>query len=278
MTIGLVTDSTCDLPETLVRQHGIVVLPLYINLGTESYLDGVEISREQFYRALPHYSTPPKTAAPSPKVFLKTYERLVTEGATAILSIHISVELSRTVESARLAAQHFQEAPVTVLDAQQLTIGTGFAVLKAAEAAAAGHTVDEILPLLEDQIARTYVFASASTFEFLRRSGRVSLVQFTFGTLLRFKPLLTMHRGEAKADAVLTRKRSLRHLMELVSDLAPLERLAIVHINAQKEADALAQQVQHLHPEGAIPYTVPVTPVIGAHVGPGTVGIACVAQ
>jgi DegV family protein with EDD domain len=116
MNIRIVTDSTCDLPEEIINQYAITVIPLAINVGEKSFLDGEDLARSEFYAQLPYFSPHPKSAAPGPDVFTQVFERLAGEGAQAILSIHISETLSATVNSARLAANQFMSIPVTVLD------------------------------------------------------------------------------------------------------------------------------------------------------------------
>jgi DegV family protein with EDD domain len=275
MTIKIVTDSTCDLPEGVVTEYGITVAPLYINFGDQSYLDGVELSRQEFYERLPDYESPPTTAAPGPEVFRQTYERLADEGATGVLSIHISISLSAVVDVARLGAKETDAVPVTVFDSRQLSLGTGFLVLAAAKAAAEGRPMDEIIALLEEQISRSHVFAALDTLEFLRRSGRMSRVMAGLGSVLRIKPLLKMYDGNPTAERVRTRERATQRLITLLSDLVPLEQVALVHTHAPDRAEELRQQVQHLLPEGET-LSVEVTSVIGAHIGPGAVGFACV--
>jgi DegV family protein with EDD domain len=276
MTIKIVTDSTCDLPQAIVAEYGITVLPLYINFGDQSYGDGVELSRQEFYERLPDCDPPPTTAAPGPEMFRQTYERLADEGATEVLSIHISISLSAVVDVARAAAKETDAVPVTVLDSRQLSLGTGFLVLAAAKAAAEGRSIDEIIPLLEEQASRTHVFAALDTLEFLRRSGRMSRVMAGLGSVLQIKPLLKMYDGNPTAERVRTRKRATGRLISLLSDLVPLEQVALVHTHAPDRAEELRQRVQHLLPEGKIP-SVDITPVIGAHIGPGAAGFACVA-
>lgn len=275
MTIKIVTDSTCDLPEAMVAEYGLTIVPLYINFGDQSYLDGVELSRQEFYERLPGCETPPTTAAPGPEVLRQTYERLADEGATEVLSIHISISLSATVDVARLAAKETDAAPVIVLDSRQLSLGTGFLVLTAAKAAAEGRSMDEITPMLEEQALRTHVFAALDTLEFLRRSGRMSRVMAGLGSVLQIKPLLKMYNGNPTAERVRTRKRATERLISLLSDLVPLEQVALVHTHAPDRAKDLQQQVQHLLPEGKV-LSVDITPVIGAHIGPGAAGFACV--
>jgi DegV family protein with EDD domain len=275
MTIRIVTDSTCDLSEAVVTEHGITVVPLYINFGDQSYLDGVELSRQEFYERLPDCDLPPTTAAPGPEVFRQAYERLADEGATEVLSIHVSISLSAIVDVARLAAQETDAAPVTVLDSRQLSLGTGFLVQTAALAAAEGFPMDEIIPLLEEQISRSHVFAALDTLEFLRRSGRMHWAMATLGTVLQIKPLLRMYDGNPTAERVRTRRRAIERLISLLSDLVPLEQVALVHTHIPDRAEELRQQVQHLLPEGEV-LSMDITPVIGAHIGPGAMGFACV--
>jgi DegV family protein with EDD domain len=276
MSIRMVTDSTCDLPESVVAYHGIIVMPLFINIGDQSYLDGVELSRQEFYRGLPDWESLPTTAAPGPEVFRQAYERLADEGATEVLSIHISISLSAVLNSARLGAKETDAVPVTVFDSRQLSLGTGFLVQAAAKAAAEGYSMDEIIALLEEQISRTHVFAALDTLEFLRRSGRMNRAMAGLGTVLQIKPILKMYDGNPTAERVRTRKRAIERLISLLNDLVPLERVALVHTHAPDRAEDLRQRVQHLLPEGEIP-SVDITPVIGAHIGPGALGFACVA-
>jgi DegV family protein with EDD domain len=274
MTIRIVTDSTCDLPEEIVAEHGIRVVPLYINFGAESYLDGVDISREEFYAWLPDCDPAPTTAMPGPQMFLQTYEELAAEGATEILSLHISVSLSATLNTANLAAQE-ASVPVTVLDSGTLSIGMGFLVWAAAKAAEEGRSMGEIVALLEEQGSRTHVFAALDTLEFLRRSGRMHRVLAALGSWLQMKPLLKMHQGNPTAEKVRTAQTATRRLIALLEEQAPLEKVALVHTHCLDKAEALLRESSHLLPAGEV-LSVDITPVFGTHLGPRTVGFACV--
>lgn len=278
MTIKIVTDSTNDLPRELIEQHGISVIPMYINIGDLGFRDGVDITRQEFYDRLPASDPFPTTAVPSIEQFTSVYSQLMQEGATAILSIHISSSLSAVMEVALKAAEQFKEIPVTVYDSDQLSLGTGFQVLKAAQAADQGMSINEILELLKAQSSRTHVFAALDTLEFLKRSGRMNAVMVGLGSLLQIKPILTMHAGMPGAERVRTKDRAIKRLLEMVAELGALEKLALVHTNARKEADALWQQTKYLIPELESPLSVNVTPVLGAHLGPGAVGFTCVSQ
>ena len=275
MPVRIVTDSTCDLPASMIAEYGITVIPLYINLGATGFLDGVELSRQEFYERLPDYDPPPTTAAPGTEMFRRAFDQLAAEGATEILSMHISPSLSATLSVAQMAAQETQTVPVTAFDSGQLSLGLGFIVLTAAEAAAEGRTLKEITDMLPETISRTHVVAALETLEYLRRSGRMNRAVASLGNLLQVKPLLKMHDGNPTAERVRTNRGATKRLIQILSELAPLERAALVHANAPDRAEALRQQAKHLLPEGAVP-SVEITPVLGANLGPGAVGFACV--
>ena len=277
MPIKIVTDSTCDLPKDVVKELDITVVPLYINIGQESYLDEVDMSRQEFYERLPHFDHHPQTASPGPEMFRDTYERLAEEGADEVLSIHISVSLSGTVNTAKLGAEATEGVPVTVFDSGQLSMGTGFLVEAAAKMAAAGHSLLDILHALKERGKRTHLFAGLDTLEFLQRSGRMNWAVSKIGNLLKIKPLLTMHDGEPGVQRVRTDRRATERLLDMLRGLAPLEELALVHTNAPEKLRELRDRARHLFPEGIEPIEVDVTPVIGTHIGPGAAGFACVA-
>lgn len=277
MSIHIVTDSTCDLPAELVRANNITVIPMYINVGAEAFRDGVDITRRQFYQQLPSFKHHPTTAAPSPGLFRQTYEQLAAEGATEILSIHISVKLSAVVDMAAQAAQATSLIPVTVLDSRQLSMGMGFQVLAAAQAAAAGRSMTEIISMLEGQIARTHTFAALDTLEFLRRSGRMNFALAFLGSLLHIKPFLKMYNGNPTAERVRTRGKAMDRLIALLQDAAPLEKVALLHSSAADRAEEIKQRVQHLLPPGD-PIFEEINPVLGAHLGPGVVGFSVISK
>ena len=277
MNIRIVTDSTCDLPASVIKRYKIKVAPLYINIGNESYRDGVDISRSEFYTRLPAYAHHPTTGTPGQALLQQIYHEAAAEGAEEVLSIHISESLSGTVNVARTAALDFAEIPVTVLDARQLSLGVGFVVERAAQMAAAGSKMDEILAALQDQIERTHVFAALDTLEFLRRSGRMNRIVTGIGSLLQLKPILTMYDGKPGSEQRRTRARALARVRDLLRTLGPFEKAALVHTHAGEEAEQLRQSVEELLPDGEM-YSEDITPVIGAHIGPGAVGFAVVRE
>ena len=276
MTVRIVTDSTCDLPAETIARYGIHVVPLYINVGKEGYLDGVDMTRAEFYHRLPTFPHHPSTAVPSTERFRAAYNTLADEGASEVLSIHISIALSAVVDVARLAARETTSVPVTVIDSHQLSLGSGFLVETAAKMAAAGSSAAEIEVALNAQIQRSHVFAALDTLEYLKRSGRMNKYLAGFATLLQLKPILTMHNGKPGTERVRTRDRAMRRLVEMLAAVGPLERIAIVHAHALPERIAeLRALAAHLLPQGDI-LTEEITPVIGAHIGPGALGFAVV--
>jgi DegV family protein with EDD domain len=275
MSIRIVTDSTCDLPAELIQKHNITVVPMYINVGSQEYRDGIDMTRQEFYEKLPEFKPAPMTAAPGPEVFRGVYESLAAEGATEILSIHISEKLSATVNVARRAAEETTRVPVTVFDARQLSMGTGFLAVTAAKAAAEGRTVSEILSLLEEQIARTYVFAALDTLEYLRRSGRMNGAVSALGKFLQVKPFLRMYNGNPVVEKVRTRKGAVQRLIDTLTELSPFEQVAVLYSGAADRAQAILQEVRRFLPDGKV-IMEEITPTLGAHLGPGVLGFACI--
>jgi DegV family protein with EDD domain len=275
MSVRIVTDSACDLPAETIAQYGICVVPLYINVGQQGFLDGIDMTRAEFYEKLPTFPVHPTTAVPSPQKFRAMYDAFADEGATQVLSIHISAALSAIVNIARVAAQETTSSQVTVFDSQQLSLGTGFLVETAAKLAADGRSVAEILIALNAQIQRSRVFAALDTLEYLKRSGRMNRFLANFGELLQLKPILTMHAGKPGAERVRTRERATQRLLEMLRTVGPLERVAIVHAHAPDRVAELRERAASLLPDGDI-LVADITPVIGAHLGPGAYGFAVV--
>ena len=278
MTIKIVTDSTSDLPQTVADQHDITTIPLYINFGDQSYLDGVDLTREEFYKMLPDHPTPPTTSVPSVELFQNAYRKLIAEGADQILSIHIASSLSATADVARSALETLTDVPVRVFDAGQITSGTGLLSIVAARAAASGKTMEEIVSMLKEKATRSYSFAALDTLEYLRRSGRASRFQSTVGSLLSIKPLLSMHDGKMDVDRVRTEKGAIEWLMDNLTNLHPFEELALVHTNAPDKVEAFRQRAYPFLPSGKELIIAEVTPIIGTHVGPGAVGFSCISK
>lgn len=272
MPIALVSDSTSDIPTELIQKHHIHIVPNILVINGHSFKDGEGISRDEFYRRLPEMQTQPSTATASSGTYQELYGSLLSLGAEAIFSIHTSPLLSGIFNAASAAAQLFGER-VQVIDSGSISLGLGFQVLAAAEAAAAGANMHTIKNLLADMRARIRVIAMLDTLEYIHRSGRVSWARARLGSLLRIKPFLEVREGKIlRLGEVRTRRNGIRRLKDLLQAASPFEHLGILHSNAEAEATALAEELQPHIPSPIL--TVNVTTVIGTHVGPKGLGFA----
>jgi DegV family protein with EDD domain len=276
MKVAIVTDSTADLPSNLVEQYSIQVVPAILIIEGKSFEDGYGISRQEFYELLPGMKSPPTTAIPPISAFQKVYQRLVDQGFEAILSFHVAGQLSGMVDAARIAAASVSDC-IRVIDSEQITLGLGFQVLVAAEAAAQNLTVDHIYKQAESVRHRVRLIAMLDTLEFVRRSGRVSWAQARIGSLLRIKPFLEVKDSKVLSlGQVRTRSKGIAHLMKQLKALGELERLAILHTNAEDDA---RQFLADLNPQlSTPPLIVNVTTIIGTHVGPAGLGFVAVVK
>ncbi|MBI2333912.1 MAG: DegV family protein [Chloroflexi bacterium] len=276
MKLGIVTDSTADLPSYLIEQHEIQVVPTILVLEGKEYADGIGISREEFYNRLPSLQTPPTTAAPSIGDFLSPYQYLLTSGCDHVLSIHAASQLTTIVNVARQAAGEFP-GKVTVLDSGSLSMGLGFQALAAAEANNIG--VNAALEAVESARKRLQVKAALDTMEYLKRSGRVPGVVANLGGLLSIKPMIELRDGEVKAiGAVRTTRQADEKILSFALSVGEMERLAILHTNAEDRARNLLNELMN-QARQSVPRDilfVNVTAVIGTHLGPNGLGFAAV--
>jgi DegV family protein with EDD domain len=274
--VAVVTDSTANLPALVVEKYGITVVPINLHWGNETYKDGVDISVEEVYRRLRRNKQIPKTAAPSVGDFLQTYLGL-REEVDGIVSIHLPENLSGTVKSARVAAELAREhVPIQVIETGTATMGVGFVVLAAARAAERGESLSKVMEVAEEINPRTSVIAMIDTLEYLYRSGRISRAQGLLGVALRIKPILTIHNREVDILAkTRTSSRGIRIMldeMEARVDGKPVH-VAVLHADALEEARHLRSLVEERFDCLEI-FTCSMTPVMGAHTGPGLLGLA----
>ncbi len=276
MKIGIATDSTSDLPQYLIEQHAIEVVPTILILDGKEYADGKGISREEFYARLPDFKTSPTTAAPSIGEFSERYEKLLSNGCDHIISIHTAGALTSILSAARQAADGFPNH-ITTIDSLSLSMGVGFQVLAAAELAEDG--LEAALAAIESTRKRLRVFAALDTMEYLRRSGRVPAAVTMLGSVLSIKPLIEVADSQVKAiGAVRTTSQANEHMMSFLKSSGKLERLAILHTGAEERARDFLRQVMN-----EISQSVPreimmlnVTTVIGTHAGPNGLGFAAI--
>jgi len=275
MTVRVVTDSTCDIPATIVAELGISIVPLTVRFGDEEFLDGIDVTSEQFFKRLQRDAATPSTAAPAPGQFREVYDRLVTEGATEIVSIHISSKLSATFEAANVAAEGLS-IPVHFVDSGLFSLGLGMGVIEAAKAAHANRTAEQVKLVAEDTFRRSHVFVTLETLEYLRRGGRLSRGQEIVGTLLKVKPILAAQDGEVVAiSRIRTKQKAVEDILSRLADMRPWAYAYAVHATTPDELAYIGDRYRGLSPETVV-VTGRMTPVIGVHAGPGGLGIGCV--
>lgn len=276
MKLGIVTDSTCDLPNGLIERHALEVVPSILILDGKEYADGVGLSREDFYTRLASLHPYPTTASPSIGDFVSRYDSLLSRGCDHILSLHAAGTLTAIVNIARQAAVDFPNR-ITIVDSGSLSLGLGFQVIAAAESADMG--LQAALDAIESTRQRLSVFAALDTMENLKRSGRVPGVVAQLGGLLSIKPVVEIKDGHVKPiGATRTTKQSDERMLNLLLEVGEMERLAILHTNAPARAkgllDAVMERQRQFVPRDVS--FVNVTAVIGTHLGANGLGFAAV--
>jgi DegV family protein with EDD domain len=268
-----VTDSAADIPEDLAARNGIVVVPLTVRFGDESYISGVELSSEAFWEKLKTSSEAPATAAPSAGDFQQAFEKLLADGATGIVSIHLSSKLSATYQSAVVAAQEIGNDKVEVVDSLAATAGTGLLALHAAERANTGASAPAIAAEINGMRAQVRLYGAIDTLEFLRRGGRIGGAQALLGTMLKVKPVISLDDGIVEpVTRVRTRTKALEHIADLVAaDKDRIQRLVVVSGDAPDTDRFLAMLEPHVTISSEDVWEF--GPIIGAHAGPGVMGV-----
>lgn len=280
MSVAIVTDSTAYLPDSVIGAHSIQVVPLHVIVGGTEFSEGVDITTEEVAAALRSFK-PVSTSRPSPQSFLDAYERAAAGGADGIVSVHISADMSSTVESAHLAAQQ-SPVPVRVVDSRSLGMAMGFAVLSAAELAEQGASLEEVAAQARSRVEASTVVFYVDTLEHLRRGGRIGSASAFLGSALAIKPILGLVDGHIRPlEKVRTSSRALARLEELA--LSAVEKsgtavdIAVHHLDSKSRADDLAARLtarlEALPAEGDV-RVVELGAVVGAHVGPGTIAVA----
>ncbi|MCW2755588.1 MAG: DegV family protein [Marmoricola sp.] len=283
MTVALVTDSTASLTPEVAAARSITVVPLQVVIGAESYDEGVEggVTPELLAEALRAW-TPVSTSRPNPDQMLEVYERLADEGASEIVSIHLSADLSGTFESAQLAARR-APVPVQAVDSRQVGMGAGFAVLAAADARDTGADGTQVAAAARERAAATTSLFYVDTLEYLRRGGRMGAAAALLGSALAVKPILKVDGGRiGPFERVRTSGKALGRLEELAVEAAGSHdvEVAVAHLASLDRAATLAERLGARLAGGLGPRSVVVGEigaVLGAHVGPGMVAV-CVAR
>jgi len=275
MTVKIVTDSTSDIPSPVAQELGITVIPLYVHFGTDVYRDGIDLSASEFYQKLVTSKSLPTTSTISPGEFAQICDDL-SEQTDEILAIMISSKLSATCEVALQGRElrKRKDCRVEVIDSQLLLMALGLVVINAAKEARAGAGLDQIVGMVKETLPRTHVRMAFDTLEYVRKGGRIGRAEAFLGTLLSFKPILTVKDGEAIPVArERTRGRAIEHLRRFATGFTNIKEMAVAHTTTPEEAAALAQSLDIIYPVGRI-YAATVGSVMGTHLGPGAVGVA----
>ncbi len=271
--IRVVTDSTCDLPDDLLEEFGITMVPLTVIFGDQEYLDGRDLSSADFYRKMAESPELPTTAAPGEGPFIEIFRRLASEGASGVLCVNISHALSATGQVAVKAAESVKdEIEVRCVDSRSLTGGLGSIAINAAKAAAAGADLAEVVSLATDLTERTRLYGALNTLDNLKRSGRVSGAKAMFGNVLAIKPIVDVSTGVVlEAAKPRTRRRAFEWIRNRLLKDSPISDLYLGHGQAQDFDLLLGILGDSLDISNA--RIGDIGPVIGTHAGQGIVGV-----
>lgn len=274
MTVRIVTDSSCDLPDDLVAQLSIDVVPLTIRFGTEELVDRQDLSPAEFWSRCATSAVLPETAAPSPGAFEEVFRAAAAGGAEGILCVNLSRKLSATAEAAEAAARAVAGVvAVKVVDSKTVTLGLGTIAVAAARRAAEGATLDEVAALADDMARRSKVFASLDTLDNLKKGGRIGAAQALVGSILSIKPVIEVVDGKVEpGPKQRTRSRALQWLADKVGAQAGVDNLAVLHGDAPDVDTLLGLLAAHFPREQIV--VGQLGAVVGAHTGPRTIGVA----
>ena len=274
MTVKIVTDSVADLPSQVVKELDITVVPILIRWGEELYRDGIDLTAEQFYERLKRSKIPPSTSVPSPGTFAEAYDKLAEE-ANEILAIIVTSRLTGTYNVALQSIGLMKrKCRVEVIDSKCATMAEGFVVMKAAQAAQAGASLDEVMEVARKTIPRVDFLSTFDTLEYLKRGGRIGKAQAFLGSILKVNPLITLRDGVVEpVGRTRSRAKAIDRLCEFAMSYSHIEEIAIEEATTPNDADRIAERLSAKFPKERI-YRSKPSPVIGAHTGPGFLLIA----
>lgn len=279
MAVQIVVDSTADIPSDRARELGIEVVPLTVMFGDQSFRDGVDLDGPSFYQKLSNSPVMPTTSTPPPALFEETYRRLIANGATGLLSMHISAKLSGTFSAARQGAEMVTAdsgVPIEVVDSDTVSGGFGLPAEMVARDARNGADLAALKAHTESLCSRVRVIAVLDTLEFLQRGGRIGRARAMLGTLLNVKPLIEVRNGQVlPLENVRTRSKALERMGQIVSGMGDLEALAIVASDSVV-ADQITKVAEGFW-HGPIERFA-LGPVVGTHAGPGAGGIVAITR
>jgi DegV family protein with EDD domain len=275
MTVRIVTDSACDLTEEQTTALGVAVVPLTIRFGDEEFVDREQLSPELFYEKMAAFSGLPETAAPAPGQFETAFRALADDGASSIICINLSSELSATMASALNAQRALENLDIRVLDSRSITSGLGVQIIEAARMASDGKSADEIEAAVKSMADRARVYATLASLDALKKGGRIGGAQAFLGTMLSIKPIISIHGAVAEAGKTRTRRKSFEWLRDKLAEYGQVEHLQLRHAGAD-DFDEFVQVVTAGRSADSFE-TGYIGPVIGTHAGQGCVGITFLA-
>ena len=272
MTIRIVTDSACDIPQALVEKYNITIVPLTFSFGDKEFIDRVSLTTEEFWKHCADSPILPQTAAPAPGQFTQAYRTLIQQGASGILVISLSRELSATMQSAETGAK---EPGVTVqvrfVDSRSASMGEGITVIAVAKMAAAGASLDELEAAANNFASRTKVFGALDTLENLKKGGRISNTKAFLASALAIKPIIEVREGKLEEGGKeRTRGKALAFLIEKIKSAGEISDLAVLHAQCS-DIDSFVAQLKTIHSGEII--VSDIGSVIGSHTGIGTIGV-----
>ncbi len=272
--IRVVTDSACDLPDAVLADRGIGLVPLHIRFGDDELLDRVELPTKEFWSRARSFNGLPATAAPSPGNFATAFTAMADAGADGVVCINLSSKLSATIEAARQAARDLEGSfPVRVVDSLSVTLGLGLMVLIAVDAAEKGKGLEEVAEAVEQARSRMRIYGAIDTLENLHRGGRIGGARAMLGSLLSIKPVIEVRDGVVEEESKQrTRARSLAYVADKVASAGRIDRLAAFGADAP-DMDAFLALIASAEPKHPL-VVGDIGPVIGTHCGPGAVGVA----
>jgi DegV family protein with EDD domain len=274
VTVKVVTDSSCDLPEELIAANDIEVVPLTIRFGAEEFVDRRDLTSDEFWRRCDASPTLPETAAPSPGAFETAFRAAADAGHDAVVAILLSGGLSATLQAAQLAADTVGDRiDVRVVDSRLVSMAMGLIVLDAARMATAGKSAEDIAGTAADEAHRTQLFATFDTLDNLRKGGRIGRAQAFFGTVLSMKPVVKLVDGVVEAESrQRTRSKSMRYLVDKVREAGKVENLTLMSADAPDDGELLTMLTELVPREDIL--LTKIGAVIGTHSGPRALGVA----
>jgi DegV family protein with EDD domain len=271
--VRIVTDSACDLPQSVADELGIEIVPLTIRIDGNEYVDRRDLTVAEFWTKCAASPTLPETAAPAPGQFEQTYRQLAADGAGTIVTISLSAALSATMQSAELAARSVADLiQVTVIDSRSVTLGLGAIVASCARLAASGATHDEVVSHAHDLAGRTHVWGALDTLDNLKKGGRIGGAKALLASALAIKPIIEVRDGKVEQGGKQrTRSKALAFLVEKVAAVVGLDSVFVL----QADCSDVDQFVAMLRPHVVGEIVVgDIGPVVGSHAGRGTIGVA----